>query len=323
MENTNEKKLKFFVYGDRIAALFVLIYGAVFLAFPEEIIKILPAALLVYMVFAIYLNVSRVILSPEKKEKISFGAVGVVHLAVAITIAFSFNRVNDVVIAAIGVSACAEAVECFLEILHNRGDSRVTVKNGIAALIHIIHCYELFSHIGGDLHEQVVIYGFMFVINGVIALFELVDKHYASNNFIKVLIKTYTPEIIFGMFLCLDLASVLLHHAEPGISSSADALWYCFTFMTTIGFGGIAAVTPLGRVISVILGLYGLVVIALGTSVIVSLYIENKLKELNVKSVVLPEAEAVAEQEVAVSDGDKNDDKTDEAVSMEVNIEGR
>ena len=46
--------------------------------------------------------------------------------------------------------------------------------------------------------------------------------------------------------------------------------------MTTIGFGDITAVTVKGRVLSVILGMYGIIVVSLITSIIVNFYGEMK-----------------------------------------------
>ena len=46
--------------------------------------------------------------------------------------------------------------------------------------------------------------------------------------------------------------------------------------VTTIGFGDITAVTDLGRTISVVLGIYGIIVVALITSIIVNFYGEIK-----------------------------------------------
>ena len=51
--------------------------------------------------------------------------------------------------------------------------------------------------------------------------------------------------------------------------------------MTTIGFGDLTAVTDFGRILSVILGAYGIVVVALITSIIVNFYGE---KEAGVRS---------------------------------------
>ena len=56
-------------------------------------------------------------------------------------------------------------------------------------------------------------------------------------------------------------------------------MWYCFAVVTTIGFGDFAAVTPFGRILTVVLGMYGIVVVAIMTSVIVNFYNEVSTKE--------------------------------------------
>ena len=61
----------------------------------------------------------------------------------------------------------------------------------------------------------------------------------------------------------------------PGMTY-ADALWYGFAIVTTIGFGDITATTRIGRIISVVLGAYGIIVVALITSIIVAYYGEMK-----------------------------------------------
>ena len=73
--------------------------------------------------------------------------------------------------------------------------------------------------------------------------------------------------------------SFILPKFEPDINTFWDGMWYCFTVITTIGFGDMVAVTRAGRLLTVVLGIYGIVVVAILTSVIVNFYNEVSAKE--------------------------------------------
>jgi hypothetical protein len=92
----------------------------------------------------------------------------------------------------------------------------------------------------------------------------------------KVIRKTYAVEIIFGMLLLMVAFSIVLSKTESSMETFGDALWYCFAIVTTIGFGDITATGVVGRILSVILGVYGIIVVSLITSVIVNFYNEVK-----------------------------------------------
>ena len=88
----------------------------------------------------------------------------------------------------------------------------------------------------------------------------------------KIIVSTFSLEVLFGLLTMIVCFSIILTSIEPNIETFPDALWYCFAVVTTIGFGDIVAVTPAGRILSVMLGLYGLIVVAVITSVIVNFY---------------------------------------------------
>ena len=66
---------------------------------------------------------------------------------------------------------------------------------------------------------------------------------------------------------------------EPTITTFWDGMWYSFAVVTTIGFGDFAATTLVGRILTVVLGIYGIVVVAIMTSVIVNFYNAVSAKE--------------------------------------------
>ena len=92
---------------------------------------------------------------------------------------------------------------------------------------------------------------------------------------IKIILSTFSLEVLFGLLVMVVAFSFVFISVEPNITNFPDALWYCFAVVTTIGFGDFVAVTPIGRVLTVFLGLYGLVVVAVITSIIVNFYNET------------------------------------------------
>ncbi len=92
----------------------------------------------------------------------------------------------------------------------------------------------------------------------------------------EIIRKTYAAEIISGLLLLIVAFSYVLAFIDEAFASFWDALWYCFAVVTTIGFGDLTPTTSVGRMLSVILGLYGIVVVALITSIIVNFYGEMK-----------------------------------------------
>ena len=92
---------------------------------------------------------------------------------------------------------------------------------------------------------------------------------------IKIILSTFSLEVLFGLLVMVVAFSFVFVSVEPNITDFPDALWYCFAVVTTIGFGDFVAVTPIGRVLTVFLGLYGLVVVAVITSILVNFYNET------------------------------------------------
>ncbi|MBF4995523.1 ion transporter [Arthrobacter gandavensis] len=87
------------------------------------------------------------------------------------------------------------------------------------------------------------------------------------------IIRVTGADVVFYGFLAVYVgASVVLPLFEPGIPRLGDALWYLFASFTTIGYGDFVAVTLVGRLITVVVALYGILVVALTTGVIVGFY---------------------------------------------------
>ena len=94
--------------------------------------------------------------------------------------------------------------------------------------------------------------------------------------FWKVVRKTNAAEILFGMLLLIIAFSLVLPILEDDIPDFSSALWYSFAIISTIGFGDVAAVSVLGRILSAIMGICGLVVVSVVMSIVVNFYNETK-----------------------------------------------
>ena len=101
---------------------------------------------------------------------------------------------------------------------------------------------------------------------------------------LNILIKTHTFDALICLVAFIIAFSFMLPMVEESITGFWDAMWYCFTVVTTIGFGDFAATSAVGRVLTVILGIYGIVVVAILTSVIVNYYNEISAKEKDKKA---------------------------------------
>ncbi|MCR5348056.1 MAG: potassium channel family protein [Bacilli bacterium] len=126
---------------------------------------------------------------------------------------------------------------------------------------------------------------------------------------LKIIRKTYVIEILFGLVLLMVAFSFYFEIMEDNIATFWDGLWYSFAVITTIGFGDLTVVGPVSRILTVILGLYGIVVTASITSVIVNYYNEvrttDKPTEETADSTISDIVDAVADHPLSGGDEDE------------------
>ena len=111
-----------------------------------------------------------------------------------------------------------------------------------------------------------------------------------------VLKATRADKIILGFVLFVLVAALVIWLVEPNIPHYLDALWYCYTVFSTVGFGDFVAVTWIGRIISILITIYSLFVIAIATGVVVSYYSERiRLRYDRSKAEILEKLEHLPE----------------------------
>lgn len=95
----------------------------------------------------------------------------------------------------------------------------------------------------------------------------------------RVLKRTGAVKLLCLYLILLAIATIVIMIVEPNINSFFDSLWYCFSVLSTVGFGDYVAITVIGRVMSIVLSIASILVIAVIPGIVTSFYLEwGKLK---------------------------------------------
>lgn len=99
-----------------------------------------------------------------------------------------------------------------------------------------------------------------------------------------------------GFVAFMLLTALVIWTCEPEINTYREALWYCFTVVSTIGFGDVVVHTAVSRGLSVVLSLYAVVTLAIFTGVIVNYYTQLvELRQQESLAVIMDKLERLPE----------------------------
>ncbi len=85
--------------------------------------------------------------------------------------------------------------------------------------------------------------------------------------FTIILRQTKTVRFLVSFAVAFVVLTILIWLVDPNIKTLWDAIWFGFMLVTTTGFGDLTVVSPLGRILAVLLGLYGILAIGFITGV--------------------------------------------------------
>ncbi len=128
---------------------------------------------------------------------------------------------------------------------------------------------------GGSVALSFMILDFIIMAIAIANILAIAFSRIRLGPLLKIIRKTFVGEILFGLVTLIFVFALLFYSMEGNFPSYGDALWYCFAVVTTIGFGDFTTTGLIGRLLSVILGIYGIIVVAAITSVIVNFYQET------------------------------------------------
>ena len=269
----NPKKIPFL--GE---ILFSILTFPVTFAFMEKWVKSPFDADTSLWLLAMYVTLGQVHLFRAFRLHGQYRTAFVVHLlCCAALVAFGGLAISGLTKAALPVigltfwgSMLAERV---LDIVRNRKTWRILL-NTVAILL-ILVC----SMTVGDIKYSLVTVGLTASLSALLSIISNIFSQIRFDILKEIIRKTYALEIIFGLLVMMVAFSFVLRFTDDAFTTFWDALWYCFAIVTTIGFGDLTPASGAGRIISVILGIYGIVVVALITSIIVNFYGEMKKTE--------------------------------------------
>lgn len=97
--------------------------------------------------------------------------------------------------------------------------------------------------------------------------------------FHRILRTTQMYGILGGFLVYFFVTAILIWILDPEVDTFGSSLWYCFVCCTTVGFGDIVPSGVISRVLTVLLTIYGILIVAVIPGVIVSYFTEfNRIK---------------------------------------------
>lgn len=90
----------------------------------------------------------------------------------------------------------------------------------------------------------------------------------------KIIKFSYADRITLIYLLTLGFSAILIYLIDPAFKTIGNAIWYIYSVITTSGFGDIIPQTIIGKVITIIVGLFSLFMVALVTGVVVNFFTE-------------------------------------------------
>lgn len=213
-----------------------------------------------------------------KKDRIRAALVGVVYVAAMIV---AFLSTNSYVLLYLSTFLVLGAMILNQVLLIDfKNDKRASLTNLLVAIMLLSLLIVLIVTMNeDDAHYAPLTVVFLFLF---IAFKKLIFPSLKLDRIkllLKILIETHTIDVILCLISFMIVFSFMLHRFEADTFTNFwDAMWYCFTVVTTIGFGDFYAKSIIGRTLTVILGIYGIVVVAIITSVVVNFYNEVSAK---------------------------------------------
>ena len=194
---------------------------------------------------------------------------------IALGITIFYGKDNPYLFSICGGLYCLTIVVDQMFKLIQKHKVRNIITSTIIVLGAILLAIGLFIPSSNGVGDTILIISLVIAISAFVEVFSNATSQLKLKVLFKIIIKTYAFEILLGLLTMMVASSLIFYLYEPGVYTFGDGMWLSFAIVTTIGFGDINATSLIGRLISVILGIYGILVVAVITSIIVNFYNET------------------------------------------------
>lgn len=283
------EKKKFTIDSDTLR-IFLIVLGSIFstLVLVFAVLAItniqkndLRTSSLYLLGIFIVLGLSRLVTYLKERTKISlirFLILLVFDITLGIIILFAEK--NTYLYSLTGGLYCFTIIVSRVFRIMQKPKIRNIIFNSVVILFATLLGLALFiPYTGENISDVVLIICFVVAVSAFIEVISNATTQLKFQVLFKIIIRTFALEVILGLFTVIIACSLVFMLYEPEINNFVDGLWYSFAVVTTIGFGDFYAVTPIGRILTVLLGVYGIIVVAVITSIIVNFYNETAGKQ--------------------------------------------
>lgn len=243
------------------------------------------------------LAISRSIVFLRRNSKISLIkniAIGALYTAMAIALIF-INYNNPYIFPVFGFLFMLTIIASRVCEIFEIRTKRVFVFNVFLSILATIFGLIFIVSIG-ELTLSTAVYPVIMVVITAMSIFELLSFAFSRIKFrllFKIIRKTFAAEILYGLILLIIAFSFVFYMTEDTIETYGDGLWLSFAIVTTIGFGDKTVTSTLSRILAVFLGIYGIIVVAVITSIIVNFY--NEVSKDDDKEIIEKETQIFKE----------------------------
>lgn len=273
-----QRKLFKLISGGVLYTIAMVIGSYLLGLFVEDDVSMIPNYLLIIMIVMIAIYVYRFIIAKHKEKLLYLRYGTLISLFLALAILSGLTYINHDLLYFVGIGyAFGLIIDRTFSLIHKHKGRNIflaVVMYIYATLLMIIFLLPL----SNEIEQPNMVFALIpltLIFTSFIDAIKLVFSGLRRQTLMQIIKKTYTIEILYGLITLMVAISIILLVTEDCFNNYGDALWYCFAVVTTIGFGDFAASTIVGRLLTVILGIYGIIVVALITSIIVNFYNES------------------------------------------------